>query len=349
MDIFELYKKCIKGECTPEEASVVENWLKENPGAFESEMLLEMQEMGGDKPLPSGVREEMLAHFSQRGLGIGTVSKKGRLEMLGSAKYKMARWMAAAAVVAAILIGGWIYESNSTQHRTLTWSIIENNGNGVKLVILPDSSRIWLNAFAKIRYAVSADKQSDRMVELTGEAYFKVLHQTGQSFTVQTDNVRTRVLGTEFNVEAYSNENMVRIYLQEGKVQVNCLDGRGMATDVQLLEPGQAATYQKGDSRLFTGKTISGKPQAWINEGLVLNDAALGDALLRIGRKYNRKIEFDVGEAKRFRHITAYYRKMDVEQVLKQLGFTCDFNFKKDNNIYKIFFGDGRGAKPLLK
>lgn len=341
MTIFELYKKCIKGECTPEEASQVEQWLKEHPAAFESEMLSEVVEMGSDRPLPAGLREEMLSRLRQKGLHIGGVSERGG--MVVRHRRRMIRWMAAAAVVIAALAVVWIYQSSGMKRRAVDWASIENNSNGVKLVILPDSSRIWLNAFASIRYTISADKQSARIVELMGEAYFKVYSRGGQVFMVRTGDVQTRVLGTEFNVEAYSDERMIRICLQEGKVQVNCLDGRGRETDVRVLEPGQAAVYQKDSSRLSISRTVADKPQAWIHEGLVLNDAALGDALLRIGRKYNKKIVFDTEQAKRFRHITAYYKKMDIEQVLKQLGFTCDFGFKKDSSVYKVFFGHERG------
>jgi len=352
MTIFELYKKCIKGECTPEEASQVEQWLKEHPGAFESEMLSEVMGMDKDKPLPSGVSEQMLARFRGQGLHMGGVSEREELTVLSPAgsKRSVIRWMAAAAVIIVALAGGWIYQSNNMKRRPVEWSVIENSGDGVKLVILPDSSRIWLNSYAKIRYIIGADKQSARTVELTGEAYFKVYNRKGQVFTVQTGSVETRVLGTEFNVEAYPDEQMIRICLQEGKVQVNCLDGKGKATDVQVLEPGQAAIYQKDGNRLSIGRTVADKPQAWIHEGLVLNDAALEDALTRIGRKYNKKILFDAGQAKRFRHITAYYRKMDLEQVLKQLGFICDFSFKKDSSVYKVLFRHGgTDPKPFTK
>jgi transmembrane sensor len=346
MTIFELYKKCIKGECNPEEASRVELWLKEHPEAFEAEMLSEILKMDNDQPLPSGVRAEMLAHFSQRGITVGAGATTGRVAVMhGKRNGRKIRWVAAAAIILVALAGGWMYQSGGTRQK-ITWTSIENSSNGVKLVILPDSSRIWLNAFSRIRYAFNGEKASDRNIELTGEAYFKVYSRSGQLFTVQTGDVRTRVLGTEFNVEAYPDERMVRICLQEGKVQVSCLDGKGVATNVRLLAPGQAATYHKDSSRLYISRTISDMPQAWIHEGLVLNDASLEDALRRISRKYNEKIVFDAGEAGRFRHITAYYRKMNTGQILSQLGFTCDFSVKKDNNTYKVFFRHDRGAAP---
>lgn len=331
---------------------MVENWLKENPGAFESEMLAEMLEMEA-RPMPAGIREKMLAHFSGKGLRVGEAAEKGRVVEMGAARRGIPiRRMAAAVVIFVALAGGWIYFSKSTQRVSAVWATVENKGSGIRRVTLPDSTQVWLNAFASIHYMITDDRQSQRVVELTGEAYFKVRSRGGQAFMVRAENIQTHVLGTEFNVEAYPDEGMVRVCLQEGKVQVKCLDGKGVAVDMRFLAPGEAATYQKSNNRMSIARTVSEKPQAWIEEGLVLNDATLDDALLRIGRKYNSRIIFDPEQAGRYRHITGYYRDMNVEQVLKQLGFTCDFNCKKENigkdsNVYKVFFSHRTATRPV--
>jgi|GEM_PF-7097013 len=355
MTRFELYKKCIRGGCTPEEALQVENWLKENPDAFETEMLREMMEME-PATMPAAVREKILAHFREKGLDVGEFAENGRVVEMGAVRSRrsiLIRRMSAAVVILLALTGAWIYYTNGNRQVAAVWATIENNGNGIKRVTLPDSTQVWLNSFATIRYLISADRQAKRVVELKGEAYFKVRSGNGQAFMVRTDNIQTHVLGTEFNVEAYPDEEMVRICLQQGKVQVKCLDGKGVAVDMRFLAPGEAATYKKTSNRLSIARTVSEKPQAWIEEGLVLNDAALDDALLRIGRKYNSRIIFDPEQAGRYRHITAYYRDMNVEQVLKQLGFTCDFNCRKENigndstvKVYKVFFSHERATRP---
>jgi len=337
---FELYKKCIKGECTPEEASLVESWLKEDPKAFEAEMLAEIMQMEQDKEMPSALRQEMLDYFRQKGVLLPAIpGEEPVVEMYPVNKRRKVqswiRWTAAAAAV-IMVVAGWKYLSDKAVDSPVAWETIFNNSSEVKQVVLPDSSKVWLNAFTRIRYRENFNEQAVREVELTGEAYFKVQSLADRAFMVLTGNVQTQVLGTEFNVEAYVNESVIRVSLQEGKVRVNCSDTD--SSQAKILLPGQMATYQKGTSLLSVGKTASDAPQAWIKEGLVLNDIPLRDALQRIGRKYDRKIIFDTIGAGRYRHITAYYRSISIDQILLQLGFTCGFDFKKDNSIYKISF-----------
>lgn len=342
---FELYKKCIKGECTPEEASLVEGWLKGDPKAFEAEMLAEIMQMGRDKEMPSALRQEMLDHFRQKGVSLQAIpvqaipEEEPVVEMYPAGKRRNVRswirWTVAAASV-IIIVAGWRYLSNKTASPPVAWETIFNNGSEAKQVTLPDSSKVWLNAYTRIRYRENFNGQAVREVELTGEAYFKVQSLADRAFIVLTGNVQTQVLGTEFNVEAYVDESMIRVSLQEGKVRVNCANMD--SSQAKILLPGQMATYQKGSTLLSVGKTVSDMPQLWIKEGLALNDIPLRDALQRIGRKYDRKIIFDTTGAGRYRHIKAYYRAISIDQVLLQLGFACDFDFKKDDSVYKISF-----------
>lgn len=370
MNIFEIYKRCIKGECTPEEAVLVERWMKDHPDAFEQEMLSEMREMGVGSPMPESVRQEMLAHFRSLGLSEtgrligmevmmekdGVVPLAGRpravirvdeeeIRMEGENKRrvrKMGRWAAAVAMLAVVFTGVWLYGSKKENEKPIAWALIENEGHGVRLVMLPDSSRIWLNTGAHIRYRVGDDSRESRLIELTGEAYFKVTAQVGRSFTVMAGRTRTTVLGTEFNIEAYPGEAMVRVSLQAGKVQVSSLDEKGGTKESRLLEPGQAAVFHKDSSLLAVMQTAVENPQAWIREALVLNDVSLEDAFARIGRRYGKRIVFDAGKTRGYGHIKASYNKPSIDQVLMQLGFTCDFHFKKDSNTYTISFDKDR-------
>ena len=103
-------------------------------------------------------------------------------------------------------------------------------------LLLPDSSRVWLNAASSLTFPTRF-KGNSRTVELTGEAYFEVAHHKNVPFRVITKEQEIEVLGTHFNVNSYDNENSVKTTLLEGKVKVN---PRGL-TPAVVLKPGEQA------------------------------------------------------------------------------------------------------------
>ncbi|MGN6417037.1 MAG: FecR family protein [Pseudobacter sp.] len=111
-------------------------------------------------------------------------------------------------------------------------------------VVLPDGTKVWLNAASSIRYPV-AFAPNERKVYVEGEAYFEVAKDMHRPFLVGVNNTAdVEVLGTEFNVNAYDNEKMVRTTLVNGGVRVSAQQAEptadGRSSDV-VLKPGQQA------------------------------------------------------------------------------------------------------------
>lgn len=333
---FELYKKMLRGECSPQEIEQVMQWLQEDPGAFDTAML---QEAGGIQPkaIPPGIRQQILDYFEAKGIPAPVEAPVIQMETTTSRNRNWRRWSVAAAIF-VIAIAGWLlYPAGKKKEHILAWKEIRNSGREVKTILLPDSSMVWLNAFATLRYKEDFNEQAQREVQLSGEAFFKVTHNEKRPFIVQTENLLTKVLGTEFNIEAYPEEQLIKVTLERGSVQVSKLESAREPERMQrILVPGQTATYFKSTSALTVKRSLSGTPAAWTRDGLVLNDVPLGDALNRIGRRYNQPVLFDSAGVSKYQHITAYYRDMDIEQILAQLGFTCNFRIKKIKNSYRI-------------
>ncbi len=107
-------------------------------------------------------------------------------------------------------------------------------------LILSDGTKVWLNAASSIRYPV-VFKGNERRVELTGEAYFEVAHNKEKPFRVVSNGQTVEVLGTHFNINAYSNENTVRTTLLEGSVRVST------GSKNQLIKPGEQVQLKNGD------------------------------------------------------------------------------------------------------
>lgn len=96
-------------------------------------------------------------------------------------------------------------------------------------LVLPDGSKVWLNALSSITYP-TAFVGKDRKVSIVGEAFFEIAKDKEKPFIVQANNEKITVLGTSFNVNAYKDESVVRTSLLEGAVTIN---GR-------ILKPGEA-------------------------------------------------------------------------------------------------------------
>jgi len=105
-------------------------------------------------------------------------------------------------------------------------------------VMLPDGSEIWLNAESSLSFPESFDKE--RRVNLSGEAYFKIARDTKRPFTVTTERMNVKVLGTEFNFRSYSTERP-QVSLVKGSVEV--LSNKGAVE--AILSPGQGANIDK--------------------------------------------------------------------------------------------------------
>ena len=114
---------------------------------------------------------------------------------------------------------------------------IRANPGMTSQITLPDGSQVWLNSASYLKYPVRFT-ESDRQVELEGEAYFSVRKDAGRRFLVNVgDNVQLEVLGTEFNVDAYPKDDFVAASLVTGKVNFHCRQ-QGQET-VHVMIPGQ--------------------------------------------------------------------------------------------------------------
>src|SRR5690606_5319588 len=101
----------------------------------------------------------------------------------------------------------------------VTYNSITTPRGGQFSVVLPDGSRVWLNADSKLKYPTSFQGDS-RIVELIGEGYFEVERDEKRPFRIKSNDQVVTVLGTKFNINSYDDERSMRTTLLEGSVQV---------------------------------------------------------------------------------------------------------------------------------
>lgn len=174
---------------------------------------------------------------------------------------------------------------------------------------LPDGTKVWLNAMSSIRFPVSFPDNT-REVSITGEAYLEVTKDAGKQFIVHSNGVSTEVLGTHFNVNAYEDEDAVRITLLEGKVKVR--DGNNSV----MLSPGKQARRNKEGIKLVEADTD--QATAWKNGIFNFHQSSLQSAMRQIARWYDVEILYE----KNVPAITfagKIQRNLSLKQILKGL------------------------------
>ena len=126
-------------------------------------------------------------------------------------------------------------EANTPANNKLQYNSIETPKGGQYQLVLPDGTRVWLNAATSLKYPVSFASSNERIVELTGEAYFEVAHNKAHPFKVVSNKQVVEVLGTHFNVNAYPDEPDTKTTLLEGAVKVTA------GNDKAILKSNQEA------------------------------------------------------------------------------------------------------------
>jgi ferric-dicitrate binding protein FerR (iron transport regulator) len=195
-------------------------------------------------------------------------------------------------------------------------------GGGQFSVTLSDGTTVWLNAASSLRYP-DHFTGTQRKVELTGEAYFEVAKNT-RPFIVRTPgNNEINVVGTHFNVKAYTDENNEAVTLLEGSVEVKSNAKK------TTLAPGEQVVITQNElvvDRSADTESII----AWKNHLFKFNDAPIEEIMKQVGRWYNATIVY---ETKTNHHFNATIsRDKPVSKLLRYLELTGLVHFKIENN-----------------
>jgi len=188
------------------------------------------------------------------------------------------RW---AAVFIGIFVLGltskWIISSNAERQH----EIVAQKGSRTR-TILPDGSKVWINAGSRIVYEPNFNAK-EREVILYGEAYFDVVKEPARPFIVHAGSINIRVLGTVFNVKSYPDDKTIETTLLKGLVQIT------------TTNPQQAAIYLHPSQKVILPQSISAgeaKPQSSMrNEGPGMSTNALGITNLDSNLKENELME----------------------------------------------------------
>lgn len=184
---------------------------------------------------------------------------------------------------------------NDTGAGSVTYNILSTPRGRLFDLVLPDGTRVWLNTESALRYPTRFTG-AERVVELTGEAWFEVAHNEKMPFKVKTtDGSEVEVLGTGFNINAYPNEGAVRTTLLHGRVRVSA-PGAGHQQLFRILQPGEQSTVAYGTITDIPVRQVdTAQVMAWKNGIFNFERAGIGTVMRQLERWYDIEVVYEKG------------------------------------------------------
>lgn len=194
-------------------------------------------------------------------------------------------------------------------------------------IVMADGTGVWLNAGSSLKYAVpfASDR---RLVELNGEGYFEVTKDPSRPFIVKTTRgTEVRVLGTSFDVNAYSDEGTETVSLLEGSIELTTGSKKAQVV------PGQQ--YQVRTGEALSGTTFdAGELLAWKDDRFVFRDATITEIMQQVKRWYDIDVRFSHRPATLFNATVS--RREPLSKLLRLLELTGSVHFKTENRTVYV-------------
>lgn len=254
------------------------------------------------------------------------IRKKKKTISLRKIGYELAK---IAAVLAIFWGGTKLYETISPEEDVIAYQTLYVPAGQRAELILPDSTRVWLNARSKLVYPVSFGKGT-RQVELNGEAYFDVIHNDKQPFVVKTSQMDVQVLGTEFNVTAYPGSSDFEVSLLRGCIE---LSSPHLSSNYRMREK----EYLRLHHNKLIIKDISDYDYFRWKEGLIcFNNESVSTIIEKLRLYYDINIDVHNQKVLESRYTGKFRSKDGIEQVLKVLQIEHKFTYTKNNDLNLI-------------
>ncbi|MEP7107202.1 MAG: FecR domain-containing protein [Ferruginibacter sp.] len=232
-------------------------------------------------------------------------------------KNKLAKALAIA--VCTVIVAGafWLSRKPADNNsiaaiKTLTKKFTERKEQ--RYLLLPDSTQVWLNAASSLQYP-DEFRSGKREVYLTGEAFFDVKHADKIPFLIHTGNITTTVLGTAFNVRAYTDQSEIRVAVTRGKVKVSRDDKL-----VAVLTKGKEVRISYTSDQVIQKDVAVENIAGWQQGNLEYDDASLEDIVKDLQNVFNTEIKIGDTALSRLNVTTSFNRDMGAEKALEILA-----------------------------
>lgn len=263
------------------------------------------------------------------------ISNKSKLNLLWSGFSRIA----AILILPLLIYTVWSRLDNGQPADQLSYQEISSPPGIRSKVILPDGSRVWLNAESTVRYSIPFVRKT-REVELVGEAFLDVAKNPGSPLEVKFNQLTLRVLGTQFNVKAFPDDQQVEVVLKEGSIQLEN-DREGSAKEQFLLKPDQCWVFDKASRSAFLKEVDAEEYIAWHRNRLILNKTPMEELAKQLERWYGIKVEVKDQELYKYKFTTVFddeplHRVIELLEMSSPIRITyIRGEFNKNTNTTK--------------
>jgi len=261
---------------------------------------------------------------------LGTTRNKAGIDK------KNIKWLPVFAQIAAVLVLAVLLSSlynlfliGKPQEKTgtIVYQQVKASYGTQSRVELADGTVVFLNSGSTLKFPNSFTGMETRNVELTGEGHFEVAKNKEQPFIVDIQKMQIKVLGTTFNVDAYTNNTSFTIALEEGSIQLQQKTNNGIS-DLLEMKPNTVAFYDQAENKLtFEPADDLNKYTAWTDGKIVLSNDPVNKVIQKLENWYNVDIELADKKLEKYR-FTGTFIDEPLEQILSILNLTSQMEYK---------------------
>jgi transmembrane sensor len=299
----EILKKYCNNSCTKEELNSVLEWFEKSAQTPEGKSLLFKiwDELPDEDSNPDINFDSLLCKIHHE-VNLTQSKKLLQISDQNLIRYKRRErfskiFMKAAAILLLPVLGFGLFISGkyqSVKHSqgsvNQVYNEVFSSVDAITKIILPDGSSVWLNHSSSLKYPAMFQGES-RNVELSGEGYFEVAHNSKIPFIVKAGDVQIKATGTTFNVMAYPDEEKIETSLINGKVELQRIDSDGKVIPMIKMKPKEIAFFQKNNNEVRTLAIDDDRYFSWKSGKLVFNKEPMGDVVKKLGRWFNVDIQ----------------------------------------------------------
>lgn len=221
-----------------------------------------------------------------------------------------------------------------TTAKLVSYNLVETPRGGQYQIILPDGTKVWLNAASSLKFPMSFASMEDRKVELKGEAYFEVTKDKTHPFKVINEGQEVKVLGTHFNINSYKDEGAIKTTLLEGSVVVTSdYTKNGVREEVKIKPGEQAILTEKGIN--VVEKDVE-EVMDWKNGDFIFQKESLKQIMSRVGRWYNVDVVYEKDVNTGLTFSGQMSRSKNIKEILKNLESTGEIEFEISGSKIKV-------------
>ncbi|SES89989.1 FecR family protein [Prevotella sp. kh1p2] len=329
---YHIIKRHFDGTLPPRYRRMVAHWLLS--GDSEEEQQAALGRIWNEAPqADDGALEEALrTHRSRRDAYEATRRRKLRLR-------RVLKYAAAVALPLFLMAAAWTASCryHAAESRMMVCQVPDGQ---TRRLLLSDGSELTVNGGSKVIYPEKFGHGGSRNVFVSGEVFFDVAHDAARPFVVNAENLTIRVLGTRFNLRAYSDENSITTTLLRGSVRV-AVDDTAL-----VLRPDEQAVYARLSKKISKFGTHAADEASWIDGRLSFDQQPLSRIIPVLVHKYGVKFSVDSSISMAEKYTMNFEKNESLHDVLDILAqIAANIDYQMNGNHVTLYRSRKEGAR----